>query len=85
MRRVEPDNNNQKWCVHVNPSPHFSKHTFADLDDGSTVDLLKVYGVAWEEDEKAYGLYNDWKNNDRQLLEMMIFNGIKGLERCCDQ
>lgn len=43
----------------------------------------KVYGVEWEVDEDAYGIYNGWKASDDQLLDMVVFDGITGLAQCC--
>lgn len=47
--------------------------------------VQKVYGVVWEEDEDAYGLYNGWQDTEKQLLDMLLFDGVKGLDRCCEQ
>jgi len=47
--------------------------------------VLKVYGVDWDVNEDAYGLYNGWHATEDQLLEMVLFNGIKELEHCCSR
>lgn len=43
----------------------------------------KVYGVEWDVNEEAYGIYNGWQATDDQLLDMVLFDGIKALARCC--
>jgi len=43
----------------------------------------KVYGVDWDVNEDAYGLYSGWHATDDQLLDMVLFNGIKELRQCC--
>lgn len=43
----------------------------------------QVYGVDWEVDEDAYFLYDNWNSSPEQRLDMVLFDGIKGLSRCC--
>lgn len=52
---------------------------------GDSIVEHKVYGVEWEVNEEAYGLYNTWQDTDAQLLEMVLYDGIKGLKHCCAQ
>lgn len=44
----------------------------------------KVYGLDWEVDEAAYALYDKWDASDKQRLDMVLFDGVKGLSRCCE-
>ncbi|CAM9853944.1 unnamed protein product [Scytosiphon promiscuus] len=43
----------------------------------------EVYGVDWKVDEAAYYVYDNWDSSPEQRLEMVLFDGIKGLSRCC--
>lgn len=36
-------------------------------------------------DEEAYGIYNGWQATNEQLLDMVLFDGIKGLAQCCER
>lgn len=77
MRGVLPESN---VCTCPYLLVHFRRH----LRRLNALFVPKVYGVAWDESEEAYGLYNGWQDTDRQLLDMVIFDGVKGLDHCCD-
>lgn len=42
----------------------------------------QVYGIEWEKRRDTYSPYQHWMDTDAQLLEMVIFDGIKGMKRC---
>ncbi|CAM9663704.1 unnamed protein product [Scytosiphon promiscuus] len=43
----------------------------------------EVYGVDWEVDEAAYELYDNWDASAGQRLDMLLYDGVKGLSPCC--
>ncbi|CAM9853875.1 unnamed protein product [Scytosiphon promiscuus] len=43
----------------------------------------EVYGIDWEGGESSYPLYDNWDASEGQRLDMLLFDGVKGLSRCC--
>eukprot|EP00904_Undaria_pinnatifida_P004120 jgi/Undpi1/13709/HiC_scaffold_9.g03362.m1 len=44
---------------------------------------VEVYGIEWgEQPQRSYTPYEKWSDSDKQLLEMVTFDGVKGLKRC---
>ncbi|CAM9527243.1 unnamed protein product [Hapterophycus canaliculatus] len=43
----------------------------------------EVYGVDWMVDEAAYSIYNRWNASPAQQRDMVLFDGVKRLSRCC--
>eukprot|EP00752_Nemacystus_decipiens_P014979 g13337.t1 len=41
-----------------------------------------VFGINWRGDGRDYSVYQAWQGNHHQLMEMITYKGIKGLQRC---
>jgi len=41
-----------------------------------------VYGIEWVDGAEAYSPYSRWNDTNAQLLEMVLFKGVRGLKRC---
>lgn len=44
--------------------------------------LPQVFGADWPSNGTDYSVYKEWQTDDRQLLEMISYKGIKGLRKC---
>ena len=57
---------------------------FSDRVVRPRLSLVKrqVYGIEWGNAKPSYTPYERWSDSDKQLLEMVTFDGIKKLKRC---
>lgn len=44
--------------------------------------LLQVFGADWPGGGADYSVYQEWKNDEEQRLEMVTYQGIQGLQKC---
>ncbi|CAM9677107.1 unnamed protein product [Scytosiphon promiscuus] len=76
-RGLRDDRNGDKDTTKKKPVPNNTTLLCIENPD------IEIYGVDWKVDEAAYYLYDHWDSSPAQRQDMLLFDGVEGLSRCC--
>ncbi len=74
------------WGIHVYLRRRRNKENIRFVSHRHAVGVFRalpqVFGTNWPSNGTDYSVYKEWETDDRQLLEMVSYKGIKGLRNC---